>query len=255
MLRSLVLLFLLVNAVLYWWLQSDAQPMQSDREPQRLGRQVSPDSIQVLPDLPASTGAKGVQGGASAASPVSQAASGPAVALAGTPVAPVSAGVLALARKTSETDADCSETAGLDDAQFAALKTALAKGGVPADAIAERRQSQGGAWIVYLGRFVDSQTWQQKADELRKLDVKFERVNAPTTLAPGLSLGQFTSQADATRKLDELTKHGVHIARVVTLTAPTFVRHLQVRAVDPAWHHAAGAQRFNTCPLDGASNT
>ena len=254
MLRSLGLLFLLVNAGLYFWLQSDAQPLQSDREPQRLGRQVSPDSVQVLPDLPAS-GVKGASGAAPAASSVSLAASGPDVALAGTSTASASVATLALAHKTSETDPDCSETPGLDDTQFAALKTALAKGGVPADAIAERRQSQGGSWIVYLGRFADAQAWQQKADELRKLDVKFDRVNTPTTLAPGLSLGQFANQADAAKRLDELTKHGVHAARVVTLTAPTVVRHLQVRAADPAWHHAAGAQRFNACALDSASNT
>ena len=245
MLRALVLLFVLVNAALYYWLQSDALTLQSDREPQRLGRQVSPDSVQVLPDLP---GASGARGGAASASPLSLVASGPDVALAGAPAATA-------LRKTSQTDVDCSETPGLDDTQFAALKTALAKGGVPADGIAERRESKGGAWIVYLGRFPDSQAWQQKADELKKLDVKFDRVNTPTTLAPGLSLGQFTDQADATKKLDELTKHGVHSARVVTLTPPTTVRHLQVRAVDPAWHHAAGAQRFNSCPLDASPNT
>ena len=244
MLRALVLLFLLVNAALYFWLQSDSLTLQSDREPQRLGRQVAPDSVQVLPDLPAASGAKGA---ASAAAPVSLAASGPVVALVDTPGAS--------ARKTSETDVDCSETAGLDDAQFAALKTALTKGGVPVDGIAERRESKGGTWIVYLGRFADAQVWQQKADELKKLEVKFDRVNAPTSLAPGLSLGQFTNQADATRKLDELTKTGVRSARVVTLTPPTIVRHLQVRAVDPAWHHAAGAQRFNSCLLDASSNT
>ena len=248
MLRALVLLFLLVNAALYFWLQSDSLTLQSDREPQRLGRQVAPDSVQVLPDLPA---ASGVKGAASAAAPVSLAASGPVAALVGTPGASAST----LARKTSETDVDCSETAGLDDAQFAALKTALTKGGVPVDGIAERRESRGGTWIVYLGRFADAHAWEQKADELKKLEVKFDRVNAPTSLAPGLSLGQFTNQADATRKLDELTKTGVRSARVVTLTPPTIVRHLQVRAVDPAWHHAAGAQRFNSCLLDASSNT
>ena len=250
MLRALVLLFVLVNAALYFWLQSDALTLQSDREPQRLGRQVSPDSVQVLPDLPAASGARG---GASAASSVSLAASGPVVALAGTSGAPASTPTLA--RKTSDTDVDCSETPGLDDTQFAALKTALTKGGVPADGIAERRESKGGTWLVYLGRFADSQAWQQKADELKKLDVKFDRVNAPTSLAPGLSLGQFANQADATKKLDDMARHGVHAARVVTLTAPTILRHLQVRAVDPAWHHAAGAQRFNSCPLDASSNT
>ena len=67
----------------------------------------------------------------------------------------------------------------LEDAQFNALKAALAKAGLPADAIGERRQLGEIAWLVYLGRFADSQTWQQKADELARLDVKFERVNTP----------------------------------------------------------------------------
>ena len=54
MLRALVLLFVLVNAALYFWLRSDPQALQPDREPQRLNHQVSPDAVQVLPDLPAS---------------------------------------------------------------------------------------------------------------------------------------------------------------------------------------------------------
>ena len=241
MLRALVLLFALVNAGLYFWLRSEPQALQPDREPQRLGRQVSPDAVVVLPDVPASA----ARGAASAASAISRADSGAAVAIASP----------GLGGKTSETDLDCAETPPLDDAQFTALKAALAKAGVPAEAIAERRQSHGGAWIVYLGRFADSQAWQQKADELRKLDVKFERVNTPGTLAPGLSLGQFTTPTDAGKKLDDLTKLGVHGARVVVLTAPTIQRHLQVRAADPAWHHAAGAQRFDACPLDAPANT
>ncbi len=54
MLRALVLLLVLINAGLYYWLHSDPQVLQPDREPQRLGHQVSPDAVQVLPDLPAS---------------------------------------------------------------------------------------------------------------------------------------------------------------------------------------------------------
>ncbi|MCK9689578.1 hypothetical protein [Scleromatobacter humisilvae] len=240
MLRALVLLFALVNAGLYFWLHSDPQALQPDREPQRLGHQVSPDAVQVLPDVAASA----VHGAASAASTISRADSGAAVAA-----------TLTLSTRSGETALDCAETPALDDAQFAALKAALAKAGVPAEAIAERRQPQDGAWIVYLGRFADAQTWQQKADELRKLDVKFERVNTPGTLAPGLSLGQFKSQAEAGKKLDALTGQGVRGARIVVLTAPTMQRHLQVRAADPAWHHATGAQRFDSCPLDAPSST
>jgi hypothetical protein len=244
MLRALVLLFLIVNAALYYWLQSDPRALQAEREPHRLGRQVAPEAIQVLPDLPPS-GPRHAVVGASAASAASLAASAP--------VTVASAAPLALVHLTA--DADCAETPPLAAAEFTALKAALTKAGVPADAVGERRQSQGGSWVVYLGRFADAQEWQQTADELRKLDVKFERVDTPTTLAPGLSLGQFSSQPDATKKLEELGKHGVHGARVVTLTAPVVLRHLQVRAADPAWRHAAGAQRFNTCPLDALSTT
>jgi len=253
MLRALVLLFLLVNAGLYYWLHSDPQALQSDREPQRLDHQVAPDAIQVLPDLPASGTHSAPSASAASASDaeVAFAAASSASAAAAT----ASATTVSFAHKTSAADLDCAETPPLDDARFAALKQALAKAGVPADAIAERRQPQGGSWMVYLGRFADSQTWQQKADELGKLDVKFERVNTPTTLAPGLALGQFTNSADAAKKLDELTKHGVHGARVVMLTQPTVLRHLQVRATDPAWHHATGAQRFDSCPADAPSNT
>jgi hypothetical protein len=243
MLRAFVLLFALINAGLYFWLHSDPQALQADREPQRLGRQVSPDAVQVLPDVPASA----AHGAASAASTISR-ADGDAT-LAGATAVP------ATLTSSAKAGPDCAETPALDDIQIASLKAALAKAGVPSDAIAERRQPQGGAWIVYLGRYADAQTWQQKADELRKLDVKFERVNNPGTLAPGLSLGQFGSAADAGRKLDAVTKQGVHGARVVVLTAPIFQRHLQVRAADPAWHHAIGAQRFDSCPLDTPAST
>ena len=259
MLRVLVLLLLVVNGFLYWWLQSDPHALQSDREPQRLGRQVAPDAIRVLPDLPAS-GARGAAAPASAAASVAsstaRAASAAEAALAAGPSASTtdSTATSTLARKTSAADIDCAETPPLADAQFTALKAALAKAGLPSDAVTERRQAQGGTWIVYIGRFADSQAWQQKADELRKLDVRFERVNAPTALAPGLSLGQFSSQPDAARTLDELGRHGVHGARVVTLAAPVVLRHLQVRAGDPAWRHATGAQRFDACPAPTPSN-
>jgi hypothetical protein len=58
MLRALVLLLLLVNVGLYFWLHADPQALQPDREPQRLGHQVSPDAVRVLPDLPASAASR-----------------------------------------------------------------------------------------------------------------------------------------------------------------------------------------------------
>ena len=81
MLRALVLLLLVVNAGLWYWLHDDPQALQSDREPQRLNHQVSPDAVQVLPDLPAD--AKSRRAAPPAAAPASaeeQAASSAAAA-------------------------------------------------------------------------------------------------------------------------------------------------------------------------------
>jgi hypothetical protein len=248
MLRALVLLFLLVNAGLWYWLQSDPQALQSDREPQRLNHQVSPDAVQVLPDLPAS-GAQRASAPVSAASTPASDASVADTGAAGT-VGIAASAALAMLHKTGASEVNCLETQALNDAEFAALKAALAKTGLSDDAIGERRQSKGGAWIVYLGRYNDSDAWQQKAAELRKLDVKFDRVNAPIALAPGLSLGQFDAQADAAKRLGEVEKQGVHGARVAVLEAPIVVRHLQVHANDTAWRRAAVGQRFDTCPAN-----
>lgn len=248
MLRALVVLFLLVNAGLYWWLHDNAQALQSDREPQRLNHQVTPDAVQVLPDLPAASAPRRA---ASTASGNSAAASAPEVVAVIVPAAASAAGV---ARPVAATLA-CSETPPLNDAEFATLKTALGKAGLPDTAIGERRQTKGGAWIVYFGKFANADARQEKAGELRKLDLKAEPVNSPVALAPGLSLGQFSSQGDAAKKLDELGKRGVHSARVAVLDPPIVLRHLQVHAADTAWRRAAVGQRFDSCPAEPQSNT
>ena len=249
MLRGLVVLFLLVNAVLYWWLHDNATALQSDREPQRLNHQVTPDAVQVLPDLPAASAPRRA-GSPTPAGSVSASAVDAVVADAAAP----GASAAGLARPVGDMLA-CSETPPLNDAEFAALKTALGKAGLSDAAIGERRQTKGGAWLVYLGRFADADARQSKAAELRKLDLKAEPVNSPVALAPGLSLGQFTSQADAARKLEELGKRGVHSARVAVLDAPIVLRHLQVHAADASWRRAAVGQRFDACPADAPSNT
>jgi len=248
MLRGLVVLFLLVNAVLYWWLHDNSTALQSDREPQRLNHQVTPDAVQVLPDLPAASAPRRAASAASAGS-VSASAAEAGVADA----APV-ASAAALATPVGATLA-CSETPPLNDAEFATLKAALGKAGLSDAAIGERRQTKGGAWIVYLGKFADAAARQDKVGELRKLDLKADPVNSPVALAPGLSLGQFTSQGDAAARLAEVTRRGVQTARVAVLDAPIVLRHLQVRAADAAWRRATIGQRFDSCPADVPSNT
>ena len=251
MLRALVVLFLLVNAGLYWWLQDNSQALQSDREPQRLNHQVTPDAVQVLPDLPA---ASAPRRGAPAASASTAAASVPDAALVTITATASAPSAGATARPVAATLA-CAETPPLNDAEFAALRTALGKTGLAESAIGERRQNKGGAWIIYLGKFADSDTRQDKISELRKLDLKAEPVNSPIALAPGLSLGTFTSQGDAAARLAELGKRGLHGARVAILDAPIVLRHLQVRAGDSSWRKATVGQRFDACPTEASSNT
>ncbi|MFL6682127.1 MAG: hypothetical protein ACJ8IK_27560, partial [Burkholderiaceae bacterium] len=236
---------------LYFWLHDNAQALQADREPQRLNQQVTPDAVQVLPDLPA---ASAPARAASAASASAAAASGPEATVAVVAAAPLPASSVGHARPVAATLA-CSETPPLNDAEFATLKTTLGKAGLPESAIGERRQTKGGAWIVYLGKFADADARQDKLGELRKLDLKAEPVNSPVALAPGLSLGQFTSQGDAAARLAEVSKRGVHTARVAVLDAPIVLRHLQVRAADASWRRATIGQRFDSCPADVPSNT
>lgn len=226
MLRGLVLLFALLNVALFFWIRSEPPQLQSDREPQRLERQVKPDAIQVLPDLPR-------PGAAAAASDDASATASPASG--------------SLAHKMSA-EVACNETDPLTPAQWSALSQALARAGVPASAIAERRQPQPGHWMVYMGRYADEQLWQHKADELKRLNLKFERVSAPPGLDPGLSLGSFASAAEAEARLDELGRHGVHTARVVEAAGPAALRRLQVRVADDRWRDAVGNQRFSACP-------
>jgi hypothetical protein len=244
MLRALVLFFLLLNAGLYWWLQDNSQSLQSDREPQRLNHQVTPDAVQVLPDLPAASAPRRAASAVTGSTAAASAPEAPVVTVMATASAPARAATLA-----------CSETPPLNDSEFATLKTALGKAGLPDSAIGERRQNKGGAWIIYLGKFADADARQDKLGELRKLDLKAEPVNSPVALAPGLSLGQFTSQGDATAKLAELAKHGLKGARVAILDAPIVLRHLQVHAGDTSWRKATIGQRFDACPLETSSST
>jgi hypothetical protein len=242
MLRALVLLFALLNAALFLWIRSDPAWATSDREPQRLERQVHPEAIQVLPDLP-HPGGRGEDAAEPPTGGASDANANPAPAAA------------SLARKAS-IEIACVESEPLTPAQWSALSQALARAGVPADAIAERRQPQAGRWMVYMGRYADEPQWQHKADELKRLNLKFERVSAPPGLDPGLSLGIFASAEDASVRLDELGRHGVHTARVVeTPAAAAALRRLQVRGAGEAWRSAVAGQRFSACAPAASAST
>ena len=252
MLRGLVLLFLLLDAALFFWIRSDPPQLRPDREPQRLERQIAPDAIQVLPDLPTASTPAGSAGtsGAATIDFGGTPASAPAAGTAASASASGAAGAV-VGTRAREADVDCAESGPLNDAELAALRKTLAKAGVPPEAMIERKLQSTGSWLVYMGRFSDSQTWQAKADELRRLNVKFDRVTQPASLSPGLSLGSYPSASEASSHLDELSKQGVKTARVVAGSASSVVR-LQVRSTSPGWRLATGTQRFGACAAQPA---
>lgn len=273
MLRLLVLLFALLNVALFFWVRSEPAWLEADREPQRLQHQIAPDAVQVLPDLPvrgragAASAAAGAGSGASDAEAIVYPAIVPAAeaAASAAPAAGASAAALASAgpnaafvHPAGEVEVDCAESSALTEAQAATLRQALAQAGVPPAAIVERREPAPPSWMIYMGRYADAEQWQKKADELRGLHVKFERVGTPASLAPGLSLGSYPNAAEANRALEALGHQGVHTARVVQAPAPA-LRHLQVRSAGTGWRLAGGAQKFGACvapaPVHASTHT
>lgn len=206
----------------------------------------------------AASGVAAVASAASGAAPARASTTGatlpspsPAGKLGATAPAPTSTATSSaaptLARATGDVELTCAESGPLDDLQLATLHRALVQAGVAPGALAERRQPSPGNWMVYMGRFVDDDAWQRKADELKRLNLKFDRVNAPPALEPGLSLGAFGSAAEAAARLAELARRGVHTARVVMAKPPGVVRRLQVRSAGNDWRQAVGATHFAAC--------
>jgi hypothetical protein len=243
------LLFLLLNAALFFWIRDDPPQLRPDREPQRLDRQISPDAIQVLPDLPTASGAARASG--SSGGTTVEPAGAPAAGAASAAASGAAGASSAVATKVGEDSVDCAESGPLNDTELAALRKTLAKAGVQPEAIVERKQQPTNTWLVYIGRFSDSEAWQAKADELRRLNIKFDRVTQPPSLSPGLSLGSYASASEASVHLDDLSKHGVKTARVVAGSASSVAR-LQVRSAAPGWRLAAGTQHFGACPAQPA---
>lgn len=195
MLRIALLILLLANAGYFAWSQGALSglgwaPVQH-REPERLQQQLQPEALQLLipPPAPASTPAP-VPTATAAAEPAMPA---PAPQVPDGPPQCLQAGIY---------DDDASDTLRR------ALLLQLPEGGWSLVPI-----TQSGRWMVYIGKFADSQALEKARAELvaRRLD----HDRAGGALEPGLSLGRFSSEEAATRQLTQLVRQGVRAARVV----------------------------------------
>lgn len=99
---------------------------------------------------------------------------------------------------------------------------------------AEVRTDTPGAWIVYMGKFLDAEGLAKKEQELKRLKLDFELVRSPPALDRGLSLGRFDVRAAADTALERFTQQGVRTARVVELAAPGSATVLRAARADEA---------------------
>lgn len=188
MLRIAVFILLLANAGYFLWnqglLASLGWAPQQQSEPERLLQQLQPEALQLL--LPPITAAPGK---------------------------PAPADVPALAEPAAPSvPGQCLQAGIFDEEQSDALRRALALQ-LPDGSWSLASTTVPGRWMVYMGKFADSQALEKKRAELRARKLDFDRAGG--ALEPGLSLGRFSSEEAATRELSQLVRQGVRSARVV----------------------------------------
>lgn len=188
LIRNAALALLAANAVYFGWSQGLLAPMglgpASSSEPQRMAQQIRPEALRVAPTAV------------------------PAEAALGSSAPP------AAAEAASSAPSSCLQAGPFDAAQAEALRQSLQAASLPDGSWALDTTSAPNRWIVYMGKFTEPEALEKKRTELRALRVETAPITQPT-LAPGLSLGVFSSNAGAQEHLAQLTRRGVRTARVV----------------------------------------
>lgn len=183
MLRVLILALLLANAAYFAWAQGllaaygFAPARQS--EPERLAQQIRPEAMQLI---------------APRAVP-------PAVhAPAGT-------------TPTPSASAQCLQVGVFTEQQARTLRWRL-QSSLPKDSWTFESSGDSVHWIIYMGKYISKEAMNRKRLKLEQLGLAFEPPVSPT-LNPGLSLGSFSSKAEAENALAQMNQRGIRSAKVV----------------------------------------
>jgi hypothetical protein len=126
---------------------------------------------------------------------------------------------------------ECLQAGPLEDIAAEPLRQALASW--PTGSWTLEPVNDPGRWIVYMGKYPSLDNVAKKKAELRQIGVTFEPVSNPE-LEPGLSLGGYPTQAEATQLLERLASRGVHTAKVLQERPDVKGQHLTLPAVDDA---------------------
>jgi hypothetical protein len=211
MLRLILIFLLLANGLYFAWSQKylavlGFAPTQQT-EPARMQAQIKPEAMRLVGS-----------GEARRADPATPAATAP-IASANVPAV------------VAAQPAECLQSATLDDAL--ATKVRSAASSLPNGSWTIESVALPARWIIYMGKYNNPETLAKKKSELRDLDVRYEALQN-TSLEPGISLGGYATQAQATSALSALNKQGVRTAKVVQEKSASQRQMLRLPAVDEA---------------------
>jgi len=127
---------------------------------------------------------------------------------------------------------ECLQAGLFSDEQASALRARL-QSSLPAASWSLESSVEPGRWIVYMGKYADEEALAKKRGELRQLGVWLEPL-INRALAPGLSLGHFSTQAAAESELAKAATRGVRTARVLLERPEMRGQLLKLAAVDAA---------------------
>ena len=132
----------------------------------------------------------------------------------------------------AEPAAECLQTGVYSDAQSEKLAAALSIA-LPAGSWALETAVEPARWIVYMGRYADSDAAAKKKNELRGRGVASELVSG-APLAPGLSLGAYATEIEANAELSLVSRRGVKTAKVKQERAELRGQRLKLPVVNAA---------------------
>jgi len=197
MLRLALVLVVLANALFFAWSHGWLSPalpapQLGQREPQRLAAQIRPESVVVLQ-------AKAASAAISAARVAGQA---------------------------------CLEAGPLRDVDLAAAEAVLAAAQLPENSWSREAAALPPLWLVLAGRATDAAAVRARGDELRKLGLSFELLEAPPELATGFVLSRHASRAEAEAAVASTAVPGLRGVRVANLPTPPMQLWLRVPRAD-----------------------
>lgn len=243
MLRLVAIFLLLANLGYYaWsggWLRSWGMAPAEQAEPQHLAQQIAAQALRIVPAPGAVPEVAPAEPGAAPPPqrPVPpEPAPAPLESISAAPVRPAPTEAVVLARAVTQppvaaSRGECLQAGPFDPAQAKVWRQAAEA--LPQGSWQLESSPVPGRWMIYMGRFEDTDMLAKKRLELRIRKVAVDRTNNPE-LEPGLSLGRFSTEEAAQRGLTNLSNRGVRTARVILERPESEIFNLRLPLVDAA---------------------